>query len=400
MALRIGINALYLIPGGVGGTEIYLRHLLQALHVVDDRNQYFVYVNKETDPELVPRADSFHLVRCPVAARHRPLRIIYEQTVLPALLRKHRISVVLNPGYTGPVAAPCPAVAVFHDLQHKVHPEFFRAAQLPFWIVLLWAAGRTSKRIIAVSPNTAADLSRYMPFAAAKISIVPHGVDSTFAEIAKRRRLRPGRTETAGITSGTKPFLLTVATLHPHKNLDRLIQAFAGFHATRPQYRLIVAGLRGFATTQIETLIRNLHLTDCVELTGWIPRADLYNLFEHADGFVAPSLFEGFGLTLAEALAAGIPTACSNISVSDAVAGTIAVRFDPHSVAAIRDAMHKVTGDRAFRELAQTAGPAQVRFLSWTRTAALTLEQLVNAARGTREDSGRTLSNAQSPPAR
>jgi hypothetical protein len=162
MALRIGINALYLIPGGVGGTEIYLRQLLEALCGIDETNRYFVYVNRETDRDLVPSCGNFHLIRCAVAARHRPLRIVYEQTILPALLRKHRISVLFNPGYTGPVTAPCPAVTVFHDLQHKIHPEFFRAAHLPFWNLLLWASARTSERIIAVSPNTAADLARYI----------------------------------------------------------------------------------------------------------------------------------------------------------------------------------------------------------------------------------------------
>ncbi len=380
MALRIGVNALYLIPGGVGGTEIYLRRLLEAMQETDRINHYFVFVNRETDPELVPRGERFHLVRCTVAARIRPLRITYEQTVLAALLKKYGISVLLNPGYTSPALSPCPVVSVFHDLQHKVHPAFFRPAQLPFWNLLLWASARTSKRIIAVSSNTAADLAKYMPFADTKTSVVPHGVDPAFSEIATRRSLKCDRNESAGIRCEADRLLLTVSTLHPHKNVARLIQAFASFRVNRPEYRLVVAGLRGFATAQIEQLVRTLNLDGCVELTGWIPQADLYSLFERADAFVAPSLFEGFGLTLAEALAAGLPTACSDIPVFDSVAGTSTVRFNPQCVTAMTEAMHKVTGDEAFRSFARTAGPAQVQSLRWTRTAVLTLEELVKAA--------------------
>ena len=371
MAVRIGINALYLIPGEVGGTEIYLRRLLEALHEIDQSNEYVIYVNRETDAELVPSGHNFRLVRCAVSARLRPLRIIYEQTVLPSLLKRHGIAVLFNPGYTGPVATPCPTVSVFHDLQHKVHPEFFSPAHLPFWNLLLWASARKSKKIVAVSQETAADLAKYMPFAGPKISVVPHGVDTAFSAIAEKRRLRPDRIE---------PFLLTVSTLYPHKNLERLIEAFAVFRAQRPQYRLVVAGLRGFATARIEESVRNLHLSNSVELTGWIPRADLYSLFERAHSFIAPSLFEGFGLTVPEALAAGIPTACSDIPVFDTLAGTAALRFDPLRVPAIADAMLRVTGDETFRCLARDAGPAQVQSLRWTRTAARTLEELVSVA--------------------
>ncbi len=391
MAVRIGINALYLIPGEVGGTEIYLRRLLKALYEIDQLNEYVLYVNRETDAALVPSGNNFCLVRCAVAARIRPLRVIYEQTLLPALLKRHRIAVLFNPGYTGPVAAPCPAVSVFHDLQHKVHPEFFLPAHLPFWNLLLWASARKSKTIIAVSQETAADLAEYMPFAGPKISVVPHGVDTAFSAIAEKRRLHPDRIE---------PFLLTVSTLHPHKNLERLIEAFAVFRAQRPQYRLVVAGLRGFATARIEERVRLLHLSNSVELTGWIPQADLYSLFERAHSFIGPSLFEGFGLTLPEALAAGIPTACSDIPVFNSLAGTAALRFNPLSVPAIADAMLKVTGDEVFRDFARAAGPAQVQSLRWTSTAARTLEELVSAVATNRKDCGKTLSSVLPPPAR
>src|SRR5215467_8756576 len=115
--LRIGVNALYLIPGGVGGTEIYLRSLLGALAQTDSSNEYFVFTNLEADGELVPSAPNFHAVPQAVHATVRTARLTWEQLVLPGRIRKSEIDVLFNPGFTTPLATFCPTVTVFHDLQ-------------------------------------------------------------------------------------------------------------------------------------------------------------------------------------------------------------------------------------------------------------------------------------------
>src|SRR5688572_12387056 len=122
--MRIGVNTLYLIPGGVGGTEIYLRNLLPALARIDAKNEYFVFTNAETGAELVP-PEFTHLPQA-VRATNRPRRLLYEQTSLPTQARTHRLDVLLNPGFTAPAFPGCPNVTVFHDLQHKRRPEYFK----------------------------------------------------------------------------------------------------------------------------------------------------------------------------------------------------------------------------------------------------------------------------------
>src|SRR5215469_14928655 len=106
--LRIGVNALYLIPGAVGGTEIYLRHLLEALGEIDGANQYIVFTNRETGPGLLPAKPNFHARRQAVLAVHRPARITWEQTILPLRVAAEQIDVLLNPGFTAPVLCGCP----------------------------------------------------------------------------------------------------------------------------------------------------------------------------------------------------------------------------------------------------------------------------------------------------
>lgn len=361
--LRIGINALYLIPGGVGGTEIYLRSLLAALAEIDPVNRYVVFTNREADPHLVPARANFRTAPQPVRATLRPARILWEQTVLPLAARREGLDVLLNAGFTAPLFCPCPQVTVFHDLQHKRHPEFFRWFDLPFWRFFLYWSAHISKGLLADSAVTAADLNRYYGIPPHKIWVASLGVEPVFFEIGRRRR--------------PEPFLLTASTLHPHKNVDGLLRAFAEFHRRHPDFRLVISGLHGFHTGPVHALRDALGLDGAVEFPGWLPRDQLYELFARAWAFIYPTRFEGFGLPLVEAMAAGVPTACSAIEPLSSIAGDAAITFDPADPAAIERAMLRVTEDQALREKLVHAGPLRAAEFSWTNTARQTLAALV-----------------------
>jgi glycosyltransferase involved in cell wall biosynthesis len=363
--LRIGVNALYLIPGGVGGTEIYLLNLLRALAGIDRTNEYVLFTNRETGRDLAPGQANFRVARQALRASFRPARILWEQMVLPLAIAGQRIDVLLNPGFTAPILCGCPQVTVFHDLQHKRHPEHFRRFDLLFWRFLLFWSAHVSPVLIADSEATRADLVRFYRLPGDKVCVVPLGVDPKFFEIATARR--------------PEPILLSVSTLHPHKNLDRLLRAFAVFHRARPEFRLVVAGLRGFDTANLERLRQSLGLADHVEFTGWIPREDLYALYARASAFVYPSTFEGFGLPVLEALAAGVPTACSNIEPLSSTAGDAALQFDPEDEKALLNAMTRLVSDQALRAQLSAAGPERAARFSWQTTARLTLDVLVEA---------------------
>jgi glycosyltransferase involved in cell wall biosynthesis len=366
--LRIGVNALYLIPGGVGGTEIYLRNLLRALADIDSTNEYVLFTNRETGRDLAPRQANFRIDKQGVRASFRPARIVWEQTVLPLAIARRRVDVLLNPGFTAPILCGCPQVTVFHDLQHKRHPEHFRWFDLLFWRFLLFWSAHVSRALIADSEATRADLLHFYRLPEQRVRVIPLGVDPKFFEIARARR--------------PEPMLLSVSTLHPHKNLDRLLRAFAVFHRARPEFRLVVAGLRGFDTANLERLRRELGLTDHVEYTGWIPREDLYALYARAFAFLYPSTFEGFGLPVLEALAAGVPTACSNIEPLSSIAGDAALRFHPEDEKALVDAMTRLVCDDGLRAQLAVAGPQQAARFSWNTTARLTLDAVEETVRG------------------
>lgn len=367
--LRIGVNALYLIPGGVGGTEIYLRNLLAALAAIDSRNHYVLYVNRETGGGLCPDAPNFSVSVQPVRAAVRPYRILWEQFVMPWRIRRDRLDVVFCPGFTVPLATGCPAVVVFHDLQHKRHPQYFRWYELPFWDFFLWAAAHRAARIIAVSESTRRDILLYYKVADGIIDVVRHGVEERFFEISRSRSLSPA-----------DPFVLCVSTSHAHKNLDRLIRAFAEFRRERPEFRLVIAGLRGYHSKALERLVRELKLNETVQFTGWIPREELFTLFRTAHSFVYPSSFEGFGMPVLEALASGIPTACSEIPSLSEFVGRATLRFDPTDVGAIRAAMARIVADDTLRAELAVEGPARASKFSWETSARETLAALEEAA--------------------
>ena len=254
---------------------------------------------------------------------------------------------------------------MFHDLQHKRHPEYFRWFDLPFWNFFLFWSITVSRLIVAVSGATADDLRRWYRLPAAGYAPSLRVSIHDFFDLAARRR--------------PEPFLLAVSTLHPHKNLDGLMRAFAAFRERHPEYRLIVSGIHGFYSAELHALRDRLHLSDRVEFPGWIPREQLYDLYSRATAFLYPSLFEGFGLPVLEALAAGVPAGCSGVEPMDSLAGDAALKFDPRDPSDIAAAMHRLVADEELRGRLAVAGPRRAAEFSWRTTAQGVLEALRDA---------------------
>lgn len=361
---RIGINALYLIPGGVGGTEIYLRELLMGLAAIDSANDYFVFGNLETGTDLVPRRANFHWKQQAVNAKNRPARILWEQTVLPWEASRHKVDVMLNPGFTAPLFGRVPNVTVFHDLQHKRHPEYFRWFDLPFWQLLLWSSAHRAAGWIAVSEATRADLQLFYGIPEHQVRVVNHGVDPLLLSLPRNQ---------------TERFVLCVSTLHPHKNLERLVRAYG---RRKRDYKLVLAGMRGFHGEAIDRLVTDLNVADDVKLTGWISREELFSYYRRAMACIQPSTFEGFGMPVLEAMAAGVPLACSGIPPHREVAGDTALFFDPANESEMEAALELVISKTNAVQTRVSAARERARIFTWERTAQETLAALLDACRG------------------
>ena len=370
-ALRIGVNALYLIPGGVGGTEIYLRNLLAALAEADPDDEYLVFVNQETleaELPLAPAQPNWRTIPCPVRAVSRPRRLFWEQTKLPAEAARCRLDVLFSPGFTSPLVCRVPKVTVIHDLQHKRQPENFGRLELLAWEASVWGSARYSREIVTVSENSRRDIVAAYGVAPERVHVIRHGVERELFEPAGPERPEPW------------PYLLSVSTIHPHKNWGRWLQAYRRMVGAGAPQHLVIAGLKGSYSQELERVIEAQGLRERVHPTGWIPRPRLRELLKHADALVFPSTFEGFGMPVMEALAAGVPVACSDIAPLREIAAGAAVLFDPASVESIAEAVSRLLSDAPIRTRLVEEGRRRAAEFTWDRAARETLEVLRGAA--------------------
>ncbi len=368
-SLRIGVNALFLIPGGVGGAEIYLRNLLAALAAVDSRDQFFVFINTETaaaEPALVPAAPNFHVVRCPLRAASRPARLLWEQLVLPMQCAARRLDVLFSPGFTSPLVCAARKVTVIHDLQHARQPENFGRIERAAWQAAVWLSARFSSCILTVSEASRRDILEIYGLSPDRVRVVRHGVEAGLLGLEPR--------------NSERPYLLSVSTIHAHKNWARWLEAFERLAAEGFPHDLVIAGLRGKYTDQLERLIDARGLRQRVRLAGWVPRAELIELYAAATALVFPSTFEGFGLPVLEAMAAGLPVACSDIAPLREIAEDAALFFDPISSDSIADAVRRLLVDAELRRRLTQRGSEIAAGFSWNRAAEETLASLRQVA--------------------
>lgn len=365
--LRIGVNALYLLPGGVGGTEIYLRNLLASWQQMDLDHQFILYTNQETGAGLAGDHPRFETRVQALSAANRPARLIWEQSRLPIAVSRDRIDVLFNPGFTSPLLTPARTVTVFHDLQHKRHPEYFRWFDLPFWRLFLHQSAHASTHLLADSQATKTDLHRYYRLPDQRVTVVPLGVGEEFFAIGQRR---------SGVST-SDPYFLCPSTSHPHKNLPRLVRAFTRFAQHHANWRLTITGVRGFAHADLEATIKDSSVRDRIEWTGWLPRNELLRRYEEASVLVYPSTFEGFGLPVLEGLASALPTICSRIPVLEEIGGDSVRYFDPSSDDDLVSALTEVAENPSLRERLASDGPAHASQFRWERCAKETLKVLV-----------------------
>ncbi len=378
--LRIGVNALYLIPGGVGGTEIYLRNLLEALAAIDRRNQYFVYVNRETGADLCPRVANFAPVETRVRAKFRPGRLLWEQTGLAWSTFRQDLDILFSPGFTSPRWLRGQSITVIHDLQHRKHPENFGYFELRAWEASVRQSVKRSKLLVAVSKSTKNDLEEIYQTPPERIGVIPHGVESDFFGLKENESYDAAPIRDLGLRE--RGYLLAVSTVHPHKNWERLLGAYKLLREEGTEQDLVICGLPGKAWQNVQDKIAELGLSEHVKLLGWQPRRTLITLFKFGEALVFPSTFEGFGMPVIEALACRLPVACSDIPPLREIAEGAAEMFDPTKEDEIAAAIARVLRDPALRGRNVQAGLRRAKAYTWRRAAERTLAAFLDANYG------------------
>ncbi|MGH2865045.1 MAG: glycosyltransferase family 4 protein [Solirubrobacteraceae bacterium] len=372
---HIGLNLIFLVPGETGGMEIAARELLPALlGQAPTGARFTAFINRETAAaDDGPWGELLPAVTVPVNARNRVQWVLGEQMLLPPLAMRAGVQLLHSLASTAPLWGRYCRVSTVHDLIYAHFPDAHAGIRDKGMKLLVPAATRRADRLIADSQSTRKDLSAVLGIAAERIDVVPLGVGSVGRQVPLAERDVRER-----FALGERRVLLSLSAKRAHKNLPALIRALARLPvAGRPV--LVLPGYPTSHESELRRLASELGLEEDVRFPAWVSAAELEGLWSVADGFVFPSLYEGFGLPILESMARGVPVACSDASSLPEVAGDAALLFDPHEEAAIADAMQRLLRDSALAQALRERGLQRVRQFTWERTARLTLGSYARA---------------------
>lgn len=364
--MRIGINLLYLLPGVVGGMETYAAGLLGGLAAIAPEHKFIVFVNQEAADWPLPTSSNFTCVVCPVTAANRAARYYFEQVKLPQLLRDWQVDLCHSLGYVGPVACPCPAVLTipdpnYIDIAHTI--PLHRRLPLRF---LSTQAGKKADVIITISEFSKQRLHQALKFPVEKITVthLAPRPEMTLAPTVLWPDLRT-------LYQIQEPYIVAFGGGAVHKNIPALLQAFARLDNNLPHCLVLI----GHIPSNVDKgeILQPRDDVRRVIATGYIPGEQIAPLLSHADLFVLPSLYEGFGLPVLEAQQAGVAVACSTAGSLPEIAGDGALLFDPNSVEDIASKIAECLINPELRRRLCQQGRANLTRFSWEKTATETL---------------------------
>ena len=348
---------------GKGGIGRYAHGLLDALAWGESPHDLVVLFSSVAPLEDISLTDRIACFAVPAAMIDEE----WEQLHLPALLDQLGADLYFNPAFGTPVLANCRRAATIHDVVFERYPELVEPRLRRY---LQRAARFTvdhADRILTVSEFSKGEICEVYGVAPDRVSVVGNGIDPRFHPLA----LAPQRQATIRLNMRLPedaPFLLYVGAIEPKKNIENLLRAYARVRERIP-HRLVLAGGQGGMPWDPRPAVDELGLGDSVRLLGYVPDEAVVELLNAADGFVYPSLYEGFGLPPLEAMACGKPTLVSNASSLPEVVGDGALVADPHDVERLGDAILRIATDDALRAELAEKGRRRASEFTWQRAA-------------------------------
>jgi glycosyltransferase involved in cell wall biosynthesis len=307
------------------------------------------------------------IVQSPVRSRSKPRRVAAELTWLPARARRDQVDVLHSLGTTAPPVLRSASVVTVLDLIYHHYPQTFPPASQLGLRLIVPAGARRAERVIAISEAGRRDVVKTLRIDPAKIDVVYLGAGQ-----GEGTQPTPERELREKFALGEGPLVLTVSAALRHKNLDRLVDAFALLEPG--DERLVVVGHAGLEQDSLRAHAAAAGVARRVLFTGWIDERELEGFYAAASVFAYPSLIEGFGMPVLEAMRRGVPVACSNLSALPEVAGKAAELFEPDDPAAIAAAIGRLLADDSRRQELIALGRRRVGEFTWARAAQGTLE--------------------------
>jgi len=366
--MHIGFNA-HLLSNQPGyrsaGIHGYIQQLLRHLPALAPDDWRFTAMVGGATPATFPGVT---MRRAPWDTQSPLKRIIWEQAVQPWTLGEFDLYHAL--AFVAPLILNRPLAVTVYDLTFMRYPERLSAARRLYLRLFTGLTCQRARHVFAISHSTGRDLTDLLNIPQEKIVVTPLGYDAAVYRPLPKDDVTAFR-QREGLP---ERFWLFIGTLEPRKNLPLLLEAYAQLPPSE-RLPLILAGGKGWGTAEIEAAISRHGLTDWVTLPGFLPAEDIALWYNAAEAFIYPSVFEGFGLPVLEAMACGTPVLTSDVSSLPEVAGDAGLCLPPHDVSAWVDALHRAYHDAAWRESAHEKGLSEAAQFTWERTAQLTLNR-------------------------
>lgn len=364
--MRIGIDARAIHLQGIGR---YIRELIRHLARVDTRNQYIIYFPtvEHMDENKIDNPN-FQCVLVPYQ-----IYTVKEQLYLPYFLYKDKLDLFHSTTSLAiPLLRTCRHVITLHDLLLKIHPEFLpsKLSWVYFQITNWWAI-KFADKIITISDFTSKELSALYPKSRHKITTIHNGVSAEF-QVIKDKEVLENVKKKYGIT---KDYILYVGTYKENKNLPTLVKAYAQLpHHMRHSYYLVIVGKQSTRYPEVPALIKQLGIESTVICINHVREEDLPVFYSGATVFVFPSIYEGFGLPIIEAMACGAPVVASNQASIPEIATDAAILTDPLNVKGMSGAVYDVLSNPQLRKMLVEKGLERAKSFSWEKTARETMQ--------------------------
>ena len=370
--MRIAINTRFLLPGQLEGLGRYTYEVARRLVQEHPEHEFLFFFDRPFHERFIFGKNVQPIV-LPPPARHPLLWHIWFEYSVSRGLKKYKPDVFFSPdGYLS-LSAQTPTVMVVHDLAHEHFPEAVPFLVRRFYQHYVPRYCRRAERLLAVSGYTRADIQKQYGIEASKITVCGNGCRDGFRPLSAEEKQQAQRQYAEG-----QPYFLYVGAIHPRKNTHRLIEAFSRFkRRTDAAVKLLIAGRFAWQTGPVKTAFEASAFQVDIRFLGFVPDEKLPQLVGGAFCFVYPSLFEGFGLPLLEAMHCDVPLISSRSSSLPEVAGDAALLFDPQDAELLAAALQRIYQEEGLRHKLVEAGRLQRRKFSWERTAEVVYGRLV-----------------------
>ena len=346
------------------GNETYMRNLVENLSGLDQNDMDFHYFH------TLPRdAYDSRLWRGKTYRLYPHASMVRIPLSFPLALAANKIDLA-HFQYVAPPLCPCRTIVTIHDISYEFFPEYFNPRERARMKLLIPLSGRRAAHVLTISEYSRRQLIETYRLQEEHVSVTYLGVSEAFRRISEQAAI--ASTERFGLS---RPFILGVGNVQPRKNLVRLIRAFARLRKEKSvPHDLVLVGQAAWKAHQVQEEIEKLRIGDAVKTTGYVSDEELVALYNRADLFVYPSLYEGFGLPIVEAMACGTPVVTSNVTCIPEVAGDAALTVDPLSENELGNAMLRVLDQTRLAETLREKGIARSKKFCWRTVAEQTAE--------------------------